>query len=78
MEELYNDLLERQEHLQSQEYSVEGKYRQRELNLMIVRVQQLLLHNVLEQSEQLLFSSCGDPICKCLKKDDCILIGYKP
>lgn len=39
---------------------------------------QLTLTEVVGRSEQLRFASCGDQRCKCLKKDDCILIGYKP
>lgn len=44
--ELYKELLERQKHLESQDFSLEGKFRQRELNLVIVRVQEMLLGEI--------------------------------
>ena len=53
MKELYKELLERQEYLESQEYSEQELGRQKELNLIIVRVQQLLIPLVVKQSELL-------------------------
>ncbi len=53
MKELYRELLERQQVLESMEYSKEALGRQKELNLMIVRVQQLLIPDVVKQSELL-------------------------
>jgi len=53
MEELYKELLERQEYLESQEYSEQELGRQKELNLIIVRVQQSLIPLVVKQSELL-------------------------
>ena len=46
MEELYKELLKRQKRLESQEYSEQALGRQKELNLVIVRVQQLIIPRV--------------------------------
>jgi len=43
MEELYKELLKRQKRLESQEYSEQALGRQKELNLVIVRVHQLII-----------------------------------
>ena len=56
MEELYNELLEREGYLKSLEQTEQVKTRLGELTLVIVRVQQLLLPIV---SKSLLTCKCG-------------------
>lgn len=58
MEELYKELLERKEYLESLKQTEEIKWRVAEITLAIVRVQQLLLSNVAGRSEQFI-CDCG-------------------
>ncbi len=46
MTQLYNEMLERLKYLETQEQTNEIKYRLAEINLSIVRVQQLLLKDI--------------------------------
>lgn len=59
MEELYNELLEREEYLKSLEQTEQVKIRLGELMLIICRVQQLLLPIV---RKSLLTCKCGEKV----------------
>lgn len=59
MEELYNELLEREEYLKSLKQTEQVKTRLGELTLVIVRVQQLLLPIV---SKSFLTCKCGKQV----------------
>lgn len=75
MEQLYKEMQERLKYLEAQERTEEIKWRVAEITLAIVKVQQLLLANVVGQSEQLpdekLCRMNQNFVCNCIDDSRC-------